>query len=125
MKLIKYVFIIIFTFSLYCPSKALDSLWTRGFIFSSNLTLYDITFINKKIGFICGGNGTIYKTSDFGISWQLKTSYTKEHLYSIKFQDSTTGSSNKVGYAVGDKGTICKSTDQGESWFVENKYISK
>ncbi|MCX6148648.1 MAG: YCF48-related protein [Candidatus Kapabacteria bacterium] len=134
MKLFKYGFIFIFVISMYSPSLALDSLWTRGFIFPSNSLLYDITFINKKIGFICGSNGSsssasvsglIYKTTDAGITWGLKSSGIKEYLYSIKFQDSTNGSNNKVGYAVGDKGTICKSTDQGENWFVLNKFTTK
>jgi photosystem II stability/assembly factor-like uncharacterized protein len=129
MKLFRYVIVFIFAFSSYNQSIASDSLWTRGFIFPSNLgpylTLYDITFVNKSLGFICGDKGVIFKTTNAGNTWEQKSSSTNEYLHSIIFHDSTSGSNSKVGYAIGGKGTICKSTDQGESWFVENKLITK
>lgn len=44
--------------------------------------------------------------------WQIQTSGTNEHLYSICF----TGTNNQTGYAVGHNGLVIKTTNLGVNW---------
>ncbi len=121
---INYVMILCILVLSFNYSKSADSLWTS--VASLNVKiLYDISFINKNIGYICGDSGKIYKTIDAGKTWILKESGTREHLYSIKFSDTLNGYNDVVGLAVGDKGAVTKSTDLGETWVPQNTFISK
>ncbi len=100
--------------------QSADSLWTKVSSFSSTLTLNDIYFINKDVGFIASQVGKIFKTIDGGENWKVIQTSTTKDLNSIEFADSTfNNSNNNIGYAVGLTGTILKSIDQGETWVVQ------
>ena len=60
--------------------------------------------------FVVGDNGTILKSSNFGLIWEKVNSNTNSNLYSIVI------GTNDTGYAVGSNGTIIRTTDGGNSW---------
>jgi len=72
--------------------------------------LNGIYFADKNIGYTCGRDGLIFKTTDGGNHWVKKTSRIAEDLTAIFFTDP------KIGYIVGRNGLILKTIDGGESW---------
>ena len=74
-----------------------------------------IHFPSQKIGYICGRNGTILKTTDEGQSWQeirkggaVKPRY--QRFKSIWFSSAT------EGWVVGEAGLFWHTEDGGDSW---------
>lgn len=72
--------------------------------------LNGIYFADKNIGYTCGRDGLIFKTTDGGNHWVKKNSGTVLDLTAIFF------TSPKIGYIVGRNGIILKTTDGGENW---------
>lgn len=72
--------------------------------------LTEIYFLNADIGYISGRSGSIYKTSDKGISWIPLQSGVNETLYSICFLNQL------LGFAAGTDGTIIKTTSGDTTW---------
>ena len=56
-----------------------------------------------KRGWAVGWNGTILSSQNGGETWQVQTSGTTNHLWSMQF-----AADGKRGWAVGDKGTILR-----------------
>jgi photosystem II stability/assembly factor-like uncharacterized protein len=72
-------------------------------------TFYDMYFIDQQTGVIVGESKKIFKTTDEGNTWVLKTSNTST-LYSVSYYQNTY-------YAVGGNPTVVdKSDDGGETW---------
>ena len=69
-------------------------------------------FINQNDGWMCGANGTIYKTSNAGASWNLQSPRTPNLNY-IVFNGNT-------GLAFGDFGAILKTSNGGISFINDN-----
>ncbi len=67
-------------------------------------------FVNSKIGFCVGEDGSISKTPDGGMDWYAQGTFTNRFLNSIFFVNELTG------YIAGDSGLIYKTTDTGISW---------
>jgi len=76
--------------------------------------LNGIYFVNKNIGYTCGRDGLIYKTTDGGTHWVKKSSGTVEDLHATFFTNE------KIGYVVGRNGLILKTIDSGEYWKKQN-----
>ena len=64
-------------------------------------------FISPETG------GQIWKTTDGGITWNLKQTVGNIGLWQIHFADANNG------WFVGEFGTIGKTTDGGETWFQQ------
>jgi len=72
-----------------------------------------VRFVNSLTGY--ASNGSVFKTTDGGISWiDLNVPYTK----SLYFINSLTG------YGAGYNNTITKTTNGGATWNSENPFIS-
>jgi photosystem II stability/assembly factor-like uncharacterized protein len=73
-------------------------------------------FLDENTGWIYGNNGSIIKTTDGGLTWQVQqdSSTSLEDINDIYFYDSSNG------WACGDAGTILHTTDGGITW----NYIS-
>jgi photosystem II stability/assembly factor-like uncharacterized protein len=69
-----------------------------------------VSFPDPITGYVGGNYGTIYKTTDKGVTWALQNSSTSNHLYGIYFLNS------QRGYAVGANGTIIGTTNGGTNW---------
>lgn len=92
----------------------------------TNWTLYsigvtgdfnDITMINENTGYVTGANSQVYKTTDGGVSWVMKT---KPHvnnytLYNCDFIDENTGWVF-VNFATVPGGNVFKTTDGANTW---------
>lgn len=95
-----------------------------GFRGGGSPTLYNIYFVNEKIGYIIGARGTILKTEDGGKTWNRKIARSdaagqnpnprrggiRANLMGIQMI------SEKVGFIAGSENTILKTTDGGETW---------
>ncbi len=74
-------------------------------------SLFDITFVDSKKGFICGINGIILVTEDGGLNWKKVPTDTKLAIYTI-------AAKGKRAWAIGEKGNYLVSSDGGFSWKV-------
>ena len=69
-----------------------------------------VYFVDDKLGWLVGDNGTVLKTSDGGRSWKIQSSRVPDTLSSVQFLDS------QHGFAVGNNGTILETIDGGDRW---------
>jgi photosystem II stability/assembly factor-like uncharacterized protein len=72
-----------------------------------NNGLLGIDFPSQNIGYAVGDSGTIFKTTDKGITWNAQISGISDNLRAVDFVD------NLTGYAVGWYGRILKTTNGG------------
>uniref|UniRef100_A0A7V3ZVG4 Photosynthesis system II assembly factor Ycf48/Hcf136-like domain-containing protein n=1 Tax=candidate division WOR-3 bacterium TaxID=2052148 RepID=A0A7V3ZVG4_UNCW3 len=78
---------------------------------SVSVTLYSLSFpTDTMLGYACGENGTIIKTTNSGQNWSRLSVSLSENLYSIFFVNET------IGYACGRNGKVIKTTNGGENW---------
>ncbi|MCH7972612.1 MAG: protein kinase [Bacteroidetes bacterium] len=91
------------------PAYILKSNWTK-IESPTDENLNSVTFVNSTLGFSCGNNGVILKTTDSGNTWSISDSSITNILYKINFSD------NFNGIAVGEKGTILLTNNGGQSW---------
>ena len=80
--------------------------------------LNDVFFVNDNLGYTCGRDGLIAKTTDAGVNWTVLNSGTSENLYAIHFIDSN------IGWVTGDQNTILKTTNGGTTWTIEPQQIN-
>jgi len=81
-------------------------------------SLYNVNFINQDIGFVCGDNGKILKTTDGGSTWVAKNSGVSEGLACIQFVNSNVGFASSGFY--NKYSTIIKTIDGGNTWTKTN-----
>jgi photosystem II stability/assembly factor-like uncharacterized protein len=74
--------------------------WQDVSIPGNKLFFNDVVFTTAKVGYVCGNQGIIYKTTDAGLTWKEMDAGTFENLYSLSFPDST------LGFCSGDMGTL-------------------
>ncbi|MBK7160084.1 MAG: hypothetical protein IPH77_16520 [Ignavibacteria bacterium] len=72
--------------------------------------LFGSYFLNSNTGYACGDGGTIIKTTDGGLNWNILLSQTKESVRSLHFINSLTG------FACGLNKLLIKTIDAGQSW---------
>lgn len=89
--------------------------WTTNDTFPKALN--DVFFINSTIGWVCGKNGYIAKSTDGGTSWTAQVSNAPDHLFSIHFADINNG------WAVGPNGVIVHTTDGGTNWVLQTSPV--
>src|ERR1051325_5508667 len=81
-------------------------------------TLQDFSFADANNGFAVGARGTILKTTDAGINWEVITGETEDDLYGVSFSNSSTGT------VVGNFGAILRTTDAGSHWVIQRDGMS-
>ena len=70
---------------------------------------------NKYAWMIAQESGRIFRTNDFGSSWEaIDTIFTNRSMYSIEFADTS------IGFTGGSSGVLFKTTDGGYSWTSQN-----
>ena len=77
--------------------------------------LYGLDFFYQGTGFepglvVCGQTGSMYYSTDSGLSWAAVNTTTSENLNSVAAIDKT------LFIVVGDGGTILKTYDRGDNW---------
>jgi serine/threonine-protein kinase len=73
-------------------------------------SLNSIFFLDDSVGFSCGNQGTIVKTTDGGNSWITSLDSSGIDLNNIIFISS------EKGFIVGEKGLILTTNDVGKTW---------
>lgn len=81
----------------------------------TNHDLNGVYFLNDRIGFSCGENGTFVKTTTGGDYWYTLEIPTDATLNGVWFTSADTG------YVIGDNNTFLKTADGGLSW--ESQYL--
>jgi len=103
---IAHTFLFIFTFV-----STISSQWfQQNPKFITNSHLQSIYFVNELTGYIAGFAGTILKTEDGGINWEVQNSGTNDYLWTIHFID------DQLGFAGGNQ-SFLKTTNGGLTWF--------
>ncbi|MBM2815930.1 MAG: hypothetical protein HW421_2692 [Ignavibacteria bacterium] len=82
--------------------------WTKRNINSQN-NLQSVFFVNASIGWVCGANGAIFKTTDGGQNWTSQSSSTF-NFSSVFFK------SPSIGFVLSENGYLLKTTNGGQSW---------
>lgn len=76
------------------------------------VNLFDVQFpADGSTGYVVGERGTILKTTDSGLTWQVQNSGTDASLRSVYFPVDA-----QVGYAIGDRRTLLKTVNGGRTW---------
>jgi photosystem II stability/assembly factor-like uncharacterized protein len=73
------------------------------------VTWYDILMRDSLQGFLCGSNGTIAKTDNAGLSWQVLLTGVPVNLRKLWMSGDTL-------WAAGDRGLVMESVNAGSSW---------
>lgn len=76
----------------------------------NEFTLFDVAFPSPSTGYAVGAGGTIYKTTDAGVTWTHMFCGTLANLYGVDFSDDA------VGVIVGDSGIVLRTDDGGRHW---------
>ena len=79
----------------------------------------DIHIFDENTAIAVGESGTVMKTTDGGVTWEIKpTEILYGHLLSVYFVNAS------IGWAVGSSGSIIKTTDGGEIWETQDSGTS-
>jgi photosystem II stability/assembly factor-like uncharacterized protein len=84
--------------------------WSQRYVELKPGILYAVDYPTDSIGYVCGENGLILKTTNRGTSWITLRENKSNDLHSIDFVNEN------LGFTVGDNGMILKTTNGGESW---------
>lgn len=99
-------FIIISTLMVFAQiwRQALEPTYPGGVVFYSGF------MVSKNVGYIVGSNGTILKSTNGGLNWDILKSGVTRTLYCVYFLDE------QNGFAGGSSRTLLKTTNGGSSW---------
>lgn len=121
MKKINILILLFATFLIACEKNTVENVDLKtvlnGWEISKtncNLDIIarDMFFVDSRVGFVVGYNGTIYKTIDAGKSWTKQNSGTTLHLYSVFFLN------DNIGFAAGQAMSGCLDEDCGKGSVV-------
>ena len=92
----------------------------------SNPVLTDLQMVTDQVGYACGGNGKILKTTNGGDSW-TELAHPASQTASFRGLDFINPTNGYV-ISVGGTSAILKTTDGGQSWtnehFVGGSYVN-
>ena len=95
-------------------NRAWGQCWSKQ-AFTLSKGLNDVFFVNASIGYAVGESGTILKSTNGGLNWDIMPSPTVYTLYSTHFVSATTG------WVVGNDAVIYKTMDGGATWELQNE----
>ncbi len=75
-------------------------------------TFNDVWVFDENNAIAVGSYGTIFKTTDSGITWNELLRITNKDLISLHFVDEN------IGWAVGVANTVLKTTNSGNDWTI-------
>ncbi|HCY75393.1 MAG TPA: hypothetical protein DHV28_05690 [Ignavibacteriales bacterium] len=76
----------------------------------SGIDLWGVQMLNNMLGWICGMNNTLLKTTDAGLSWQAVNAGLNAHYWSLDFLNEN------YGMIACGGGIVLKTTDGGNGW---------
>ncbi len=90
--------------------KTIDRGTTWASLLPFSPTKFESCIATNNNMFAAGTEGSIFRSDATGLNWQMLTTGTNVHLYSLHFP------TDSIGYAVGEQGTVLKTTDKGDNW---------
>ncbi len=75
-----------------------------------DMNLWDVFFINERVGWAVGDHGSVVHTLDGGLSWTIGSLPSAGSLRKIRFFDEETG------WIVGDNQLVYRTLDAGRNW---------
>lgn len=85
--------------------------WTTNSLSNPNLYgYYDVCFVNSQVGWICGSQGKIIKSTDGGLTFTTQTTNVTKFIWDLYFLDT------QRGFACGEGGTLLRTVDGGQTW---------
>ena len=72
--------------------------------------LWGVQMLNDTLGWVCGMNQTLLRTTDAGISWQMATPGLNQHYWALDFLNE------QYGIIAAGGGKVLKTTDGGDTW---------
>ncbi|MCP4714795.1 MAG: hypothetical protein GY868_06730, partial [Deltaproteobacteria bacterium] len=93
-----------------CGKFDRSSIKMPEFSFVTTENLHSVAYVDQQYIWVCGRYGTLYYSSDNGVSWQEQNSGVTELLGCIVFINQ------KQGWTAGVKGTILHTSDSGATW---------
>ena len=82
-------------------------------------SFHNLYFLNENLGWVCGYDGTILKTSDGGQNWISHNLGTLDDVHAIYFKEPSIGWAVLYEYVPDRHGSIIHTTDGGNSWNVQ------
>jgi photosystem II stability/assembly factor-like uncharacterized protein len=76
----------------------------------SGIDLWGLQMLNDTLGFACGVNQTLLKTTDAGLTWVPVNTGFNQHYWALDFFNE------QIGMIACGGGKILKTTDGGNSW---------
>jgi len=76
----------------------------------SGTDLWGVQMLNDTLGWVCGMNQTLLKTTDAGQTWQEVTAGLNQHYWSLDFLNE------QYGMIASGGGKVLKTMDGGASW---------
>jgi photosystem II stability/assembly factor-like uncharacterized protein len=76
----------------------------------NGIDLWGLQMLNDTLGWVCGMNQTLLRTTDSGFNWQLIDAGLNQHYWSLDFLNE------QLGMVACDGGKILKTTDGGNAW---------
>ena len=106
MKTFLFVFLLLIsTFRLFSQSN-----WTWQYPYPQGNELNSVKFTDINTGYSVGMKGTILKTTNGGINWDLQISDVRFDLFNSYFLNS------EKGFVIGDKGIVLSTANGGLNW---------
>jgi photosystem II stability/assembly factor-like uncharacterized protein len=81
---------------------------------TDDVILYDLSFPDRRHGFIVGEFGTVLATSDGGATWVQRPTPTEKTLFGVHF------ATPERGWTVGMDGLVMRTDDGGRTWEVQH-----
>jgi photosystem II stability/assembly factor-like uncharacterized protein len=78
----------------------------------SGTQLWGVQILNDTLGWICGMNQTLLKTTDAGLMWQPIDPGLNQHYWALNFLNE------QYGLVACETGKVLKTTDGGENWVI-------
>ncbi len=75
-----------------------------------NYNFYDVAFVDRNTGWICGKSGFLFHTKDGGMTWEKLETGVDMSLFGVRFL------SPQRGVIAGQQGLVIVSDDGGETW---------
>ena len=105
----KFLFIIYFLFFIICSGFS-QSGWTWLNPYPTANNIYCIRFVNAQTGYAACEAGTVLKTTNGGLNWNVTMLNNSSNLYAVHFVNSNTG------MVAGEYGAAYKTTNGGTNW---------
>ncbi len=116
MKLSRYIIFCLFFLGIFHgEGQAQQGLWQWLSPLPQGNPLNGVWAFNPTTALAVGANGTVIKTTNGGLSWQVEANVAgvTGQLLATQFVSGSTG------WAVGEQGTVLQTSDAGETWLLQ------